>query len=196
IAVETRKTPHETLAEAAKKLAAGLGLRESLELVAAAVAESTGAALAAVRLLDPGSGAYVVRAAAPADSALAAQLLGSRVGGDELEARAKREGRLLVPTFVGGRLAGALELVGVGEDARELAELAAAQLALALRQLPEGDAGPRRVVEPAAMLERIGEALAAGATLAHAAQHAAWAAVAATGADSASVWRASEGLEL
>jgi len=195
MAVETAGTPYEILAQAAKTLAAGLGLRESLELIAAAAAESTGAALAAVRLLDPAGDTYVVRAAAPADSPLAAELVGSRVSTEELERALAGGESLVLPVFVGERLAGALEVVGAGDDARELAELAAAQLALAL-QLPELHAQRRGLVEPAAALERIGEALAAGATLAHAAQHAAWAAAEATGADGAAVWRANDGLEL
>src|SRR5579862_2586462 len=196
MAVETGGAPHEILAEAAKRLAAGLGLRESLELVAAAAAEATGAALAVVRLLDPGTETYVVKATAPADSPLAAELLGSRLRRDELEPGLAEDGRLLVPVLVGGRPAAALELAGVEDGARWAAELAAAQLALILRQLPEFDLRRRPLVEHAAVLERIGEALAAGATLADSAQHAAWAAVAATGAYGAAVWRARDGLEL
>src|SRR5581483_11572138 len=187
MAVETGQTPHESLADAAKSLAAGLPLRESLALIAAAAAESTGAALAAVRVLDPDSGAFVVRAAAPTDSPLAAELVGSQAGGDELEPESDDEGRLLVWAFVGDRVAGALELLGADDTARPLAELAAAQLALVQR---------RRLPEPAATLERLGDALAAGATLTHAARHAAWVAAEASGADGAALWRARDGLEL
>src|SRR5579884_4309253 len=196
MAVETGQTPHESLADAAKSLAAGLPLRESLALIAAAAAESTGAALAAVRVLDPDSGAFVVRAAAPADSPLAAELVGSQAGGDELEPESDDEGRLLVWAFVGDRVAGALELLGADDTARPLAELAAAQLALVLREPPELDGQRRRLPEPAATLERLGDALAAGATLAHAARHAAWVAAEASGADGAALWRARDGLEL
>ncbi|MBV8396253.1 MAG: SpoIIE family protein phosphatase [Actinobacteria bacterium] len=194
MAVEIGQSPHETLARAAKSLAAGLGLRESLQLVAAAAAEAAGADAAVVHLVDGPSGTFVVRAAAPAGSPLAAELVGSRVTGEELERRLELEERLLAPVFVGDRLVGALELVGAEPQTRDLLDLATAQLALALRRHPELDGDG--AAQSASTLERVGEALAAGATLGDAAQHAAWAAATATGASVAAVWRADQGLEL
>jgi serine phosphatase RsbU (regulator of sigma subunit) len=195
MAVEVELTPPETLARASNSLAAGLGLRESLDLIAAAAREATGARLAVVRVLDRGAETFVVRAAAPADSPVAAELVGSHVSRDELERRLRSDKELHLPAFVGDRLAGALELQGAGPEGRELAELAAGQLALTLRQQPDFRPGGRRLTEPAG-LERIGEALAAGVTPAQAAHHAAWAAAEMTGADGAAVWRRRADLEL
>src|SRR5690349_12917613 len=134
MAVEIEQTPHETLARAAKKIAAGLGLRDSLELIAAAARDATAADVAAVRALDPGGGSLVVRAAAPVDSPLAAELVGSGIRLDELEDRLANDDGLLFPAYVGEQLAGALELFGADAERAGLAELAAAQLGLVLRQ--------------------------------------------------------------
>jgi serine phosphatase RsbU (regulator of sigma subunit) len=187
---------YELLARAASTIAGGLGLRESLALIAAAAAEATSADLVVVLALDPASGSYVACAAAPPESALAAELVGSRVDREVLEARLAGDDESLVPAFAGERLVGAVELVGGDPEGRELAEVAAAQVALVLRRPADADPRDPRPAVAAPMLEQIGEALAAGATLAEAAQHAAWTAALATGADGAAVWSGRGGLEL
>src|SRR5437867_281982 len=143
MAVEAGNRPQEILARAAERLATGLGLRDALELIAAAASEVTGAELAVVRVLDPEAGALVARAAAPTDSPLAAEIVGSRARPDELEPPHADERALIVPVRIGERLVGAVELLppagGFDQAARPLAELAAAQLALTLRQVPDLD---------------------------------------------------------
>src|SRR5207248_2097744 len=201
MAVETGSGPRESLARAAKTLAAGLGRSDSLELIAAAAREATGAELAAVHVLDPATGGFVVRAAAPADSPLAAEVLGARTSREGLQARIDREetSTVVVPALADDRLAGALEVfrgAGLDQDDRDLAALVAAQLGLVLLQ-PPGDGSRSRRPDAAAALEHAGEALVAGATLAESAQHAAWLAADGIGAVGASVWRArDERLEL
>src|SRR5579862_6776789 len=104
MSVETGESPYEILARAARTLAAGLGLLEALELIATAAYEATGADLAVVRVRDPAASSFVVRAAAPADSPLAAELVGSRVPLEELEARLAAGEDSLVAAFAGERL--------------------------------------------------------------------------------------------
>jgi serine phosphatase RsbU (regulator of sigma subunit) len=194
MAVEARSRPREALADAAGRLAAGLALRDAFELIAAAAVEATGAELAIVRVLDPATGGLVGRAVAPPDSPLGAETAGSRV------AAAPPERVVSLPVRVDGRVAGALELVappgGLTDAGRAFADLAAAQLALTLRQVPEpGLRGPG-AADPVAALDGAGEALAAGAALAQAADHAVRVAADATGAVAAAIWRlGDDGLE-
>ena len=127
-----------------------------------------------MRVLDEASGLLVARAVAPGGSEEAAELSGSRVAPGST-----RPGSFVAPAFADGSVIGEIELVGSGdgldEAARGLAELAAAQLAVALRTLPRpeslrpstADRGARL-----ALLEREGRTLAAGAELEHAARRA------------------------
>src|SRR5829696_4413179 len=109
--VEARRLPYETLARAAERLAGGAHLPDALDLLATAVADGTGAAVAVVRVLDEPSGLFVARAIAPSGSLLAAEVSGSRRSLDDLF-DGRRNGRTLVfPAVVNGRVVGAIELV-------------------------------------------------------------------------------------
>src|SRR3989442_5624549 len=176
--VEAQRLPVESLARAAEQLAGGLELRDALELLAAAAAEAAAADVAVVRLLDADTGMLVARAVAPGGSALAAELAGSRVAPDEIAngglpwttlrvaERARASGVLVVPARLGERVVGAIELLRAGgpfeDDERTLAELAAAQLALAVRTIP-ADGRTVGAQARARAIELAGEALAAGA---------------------------------
>src|SRR5207247_6736603 len=158
------------------------------------------------------SGQLVARAVAPAGSALAAELAGSRVSPDELALgivpavtaraaeRVRAAGVLVAAARSNGRIVGSVELLrATGEfDEREhaLAELVAAQLGLASRSFAtaHGADGDGR----ARTLELAGEALAAGPDVRRAARQAARVAAEATGARGAALWRAGgeRGIEL
>jgi serine phosphatase RsbU (regulator of sigma subunit) len=196
--VEGQRVPVESLTRVAERLASGGELRPALELIATAAVEATGADVAVVRTVDPASGMLLARAVAPADSALAAELAGSGIPVDGNDAaligRSRPGGVLLAPARVGGGVVGAVELLRTGgefdESERALAELAAAQLALAVRTLGPGGAGTVSEARTRA-LEAAGEALAAGTDTSHAAQQAVRVASEATGAAGAALWRAS-----
>ena len=197
--VVAKRLPFESLVRTAEQLSAGVDLPTVLELLAAAAAEATGAEIAIVRVLDEASGLLVARAVAPGGSEEAAELSGSRVAPGST-----RPGSFVAPAFADGSVIGEIELVGSGdcldEAARGLAELAAAQLAVALRTLPRpeslrpstADRGARL-----ALLEREGRTLAAGAELEHAARRAMQLAAESVGAAAAAIWqRVDERLEL
>jgi serine phosphatase RsbU (regulator of sigma subunit) len=189
--VETKQMPFEILVRTAERLAAGVDLREALDLLAAASVEAIGADVAVVRVLDETTGLLVARAVAPLDSPVAAELSGSSVVPGE-----DRPDSLVVPAFVDETVAGEIEVIrSVGDfdpSARALAELAAAQLGIALRTLARPD-----VLRPViasrdarfATLERDGHALAAGAEPDRAAAHALRVAAEATGARAVVIWR-------
>src|SRR5438093_4012781 len=150
--VGAQRLPFESLARLAERLAAAAPLGESLELIAQAAVDATGAELAVVRVLDEHEGALVARSVAPAHSPLAAQVSGSRVAPDH----EPPPGRVLVPARAGERLLGALELVGeLDPSGRTLAELVAAHLAFALNHA-RGTPSESTL----ALLRRSGEALA------------------------------------
>jgi serine phosphatase RsbU (regulator of sigma subunit) len=179
--VEAQRLPFEGLARLAERLAEGAPIAEALDRIAHAAVELPGAELAVVRVLDEGADALVARAVAPADSPRAAELSGSRVPTDY---EPGPDG-LFLPARVGGRLLGAIELVGdLDAAAQTLAELVAAHLAFALRQRP-GEVPESLLVS----LRRTGEALAAGADPERAARQALRAAAGATGAQQAVIWR-------
>src|SRR5436189_6319048 len=96
MAVAAERLPVEILTQAAQRLAAGLELRPALELVAAAAAEATAADAAVVRVVDPADGMLVARAVAPPDSALAAELAGSRIAAGEITDTAPPPSTVLV----------------------------------------------------------------------------------------------------
>src|SRR5581483_2665269 len=171
--------PVARLAAAAAEVAATEDLRTALDAIAAAAADAAAADLVVLRVVDS-DGLLAARAVAPEGTALAAELAGSRTAFPPVE-----EGRVPEPT------ARAAELVRVAEeftaDERAVAELVAAQLALAVRTLsPDGGpAGDRR----ARWLELAGEALAAGGDARRAAQQALRIAVESTGASGGAMWR-------
>ena len=194
--VEAKRLPFESLTRVAERLAGGVPLAEALELLAAAAEEVTDADLAVVRVLDDGEEMLIARAVAPAGSVLAAEIAGSRVASDyEVGSR-----RLLVPARVGGSVVGAIELIRLegefDQSAFALAELIAAQLAIALTLLPGSRAGVDAEARLAGLV-RSGEALAAGAELERAARQAVREAKEATSALQAAIWQsAGDGLEL
>jgi serine phosphatase RsbU (regulator of sigma subunit) len=191
--VEGKRLPVETLTRVAHGLASGLELRPALELIAAAAAEATAAQVAVVRVLDPATGMLVARAIAPPDSALAAELAGSRVPAD---ATGPIDG-VRFPARAGDGIVGAVELLRGGdldESQCALAELAAAQLALVVQTLG-ASAAPSGSDDRT--LAATGEALATGADLRRVARQTLRVAVEATGAAGGVVWSRTEegGLE-
>jgi serine phosphatase RsbU (regulator of sigma subunit) len=198
--VEGQRLPVESLVRAAQRVAAGLPLRSALELLAEAAAEATEADVAIVRVVDSLDGMLVARSGAPAGSALAAELAGSRVAVDDVAAVARRAadragvaGVVAVPALVGERVVASLELLRTSEFDEEehaLAELAAAQLAQIVRTLGSDGTGAG-VDAHARALEVAGEALAAGGDARRVAQQAVRVAAQATGARGAAIWRAS-----
>src|SRR3954447_8344756 len=141
MAVDTKRLPVESLAHVVARLAAGLELVPALELLAVAAVEATGADVGVVRVVDPVDGALVARAVAPAESALAAGLVGSRspAASPERDGGASEpfSGVVVATANLAGHVVGAVELLRTHEafDAEDeaLADLAAAHLALALR---------------------------------------------------------------
>jgi serine phosphatase RsbU (regulator of sigma subunit) len=190
--VEAQRVPYEALARVAERLAADVELRDALELLAAAAAEATGADLAVVRCRDAATGLLIARAVAPPESPLAAELSGSRLEPGRLSQELPGASWIGAPALVADTVVGSVEVIRtgaeLGEGARALIELAAAQLALALRLSPDGDTGSAGAGR-LARLEREGEALAAGAELDRAAQQAARLAAEATQARGAAIWR-------
>ena len=191
--VGTERLPVERLAAAAAEIAAAADLRTALPVLATAAVEATGADLVVLRVAEP-DGTLAARCVAPAASALGAELAGSR-GVDATTRAAERTraaGLLAVPAVAAGRTVGSVELVRIGEDfspeERTLADLVAAQLALAVRTLAADGgavAGGRRV----RWLELAGDALAAGGDGRRAAAEAVRIAVEATAARGGALWR-------
>src|SRR5438270_1661497 len=195
--------PGETLARAAEEVAATEDLRTALHALAGAVVEATRADLAVLRVLDV-DGQLAARAVAPEGSALGAEIAGTRtpceavVAGEVPDAtrraadRVRAAGTLVVAARAGGRVVGAVELVRVAEvfdaDDHALAELVAAQLALAVRTLG-ADAGSALAARRAQWLELAGEALAAGGEARRAEQQAVRIAAKTTGARGGALWR-------
>jgi len=170
-----------------------MDLRAALPVLAAAAVEATGADLVVLRVAEP-DGTLAARSVAPPGSALGAELAGSRGAEATTRAaeRARAAGLVVVPALAAGRTVGSVELVRVGEDftseERSLADLIAAQLALAVRTLgPDGATAPggRR----ARWLELAGDALAAGGDGRRAAGEAVRIAVDATAARGGALWR-------
>jgi GAF domain-containing protein len=205
MAVGAQRPPISALADAAKQVAAGSDLRSALAVIAACTAEALGAELVAVRVVGE-DGDLVARAVAPDESALAAEIAGTRTTADRAaqglasDAALRAAGRmgadvLAVPARAGERLVGAVEVVRegpFGEGDASLAALAAAQVALAVRTLAPGAhaaADFRRL----AWLDLAGEALAAGWDARRTAEQALRVATGATGARAGLLWGATEG---
>jgi serine phosphatase RsbU (regulator of sigma subunit)/uncharacterized protein YigA (DUF484 family) len=192
MAVPTERLSLERLADAAAFVAETGDLRDALAAIADAVAAAAGADLGVIRVVDA-DGRMPVRAIAPEGSALGAEVSGT-VATDATRRAAERAGALgslSVVARAGGRVVGSVELVRVGEpfgeDELAAANLAAGQLALAVRTLaPEAEnvgniARGRR-------LELAGEALAAGGDGRRVAHQAVRLAVEITGARAGALW--------
>jgi len=174
MAVGAQRPPISALADAAKQVAAGSDLRSALAAIAASAAEALGAELLVVRVLGD-DGELVARAIAPEESALAAEVAGTRTSCDRVveglaseavlrAAGAIGAGVLAVPARAGDRVVGAVEVVRdepFGESDASLAALAAAHVGLAVRTLVPG-AHAAADVRRLAWLDLAGEALASG----------------------------------
>ncbi len=198
---EEGRPPVETLAEAAVGVAAAGDLPTALDVLAQAARAALEADTVVVRLADE-EGRLEARAFAPAGSTLGAELAGTRASVDELlrsgaseateraAARTRAAGLLAVPARVEGRVVGLLEAVRVaspfGRAERRLAELAAAQLALAIRGLAPNEARRRRRDR---LLGLAGDALAAGTDVERSARQAIRIAVDASEAQAGALWR-------
>jgi serine phosphatase RsbU (regulator of sigma subunit) len=204
--VEAGRLPVELLADAAVEVAAAADLRAALAAIVLVAARSTDSDLAVLRLLGA-DGDLAARAVAPEGSPLGAEVAGTRSPGESIAAgetseavsraaeRAGAAGVLVIPAYAGGRLVGSVELLRIAspfdENERAVADLVAAQLALAVGTLaPDGGtvAASRRVK----WLELAGEALAAGADGRRAAQGAVRIATEASGARAGALWRVAE----
>jgi serine phosphatase RsbU (regulator of sigma subunit)/uncharacterized protein YigA (DUF484 family) len=201
--VEAGRLPVELLADAAAEVAATADLRAALTAIARVAARSTEADLAVLRVLDA-DGDLAARAVAPEGSALGAEVAGTRspcepiAAGEVSEAvrraaeRVRAAGVFAVPARAGGRVVGSVELLRIAspfdEDERAVADLVAAQLALAVRTLaPDGGtaAASRRIK----WLELAGEALAAGGDVRRASQQAVRIAMETSAARAGALWR-------
>jgi serine phosphatase RsbU (regulator of sigma subunit) len=202
--------PHDALdalARASALVAAGAPLAAVAAGIAEAVAEAAGADIAVVRVRSDDGACLAAHAIAPPDSALAAELEGTRIPLDEVPAvvvsepaelpvvtRRTAEGTgadavLFVPAHAGGELVGSVELLRAGEAFsaadQAFAALAAAQLAVAVHRADD----PRRQDElPGGVLELAGAALAAGADEQRAGQEIVRVAAHATRALGAALW--------
>src|SRR5581483_2501921 len=199
--VGTRRETLEALAHASVRVAASTTLEDALAAVAEAAIEATDADLAVVRIADRDG--YAARAVAPAASALAAEVAGSRATPAEIDAgelpaptrraaeRLRAAGMHVELARVDGRVAASLELrrttAPFETRDRIAASLLAAQAALAVRSFVEAGAAQRH--GRARWLELVGEALASGADPKRASQQALRTAVEATGAEGGAAWR-------
>ena len=145
----------EAFAAAAQVLAEARTLAETLDAIVGAAAAGTGSELALARVLEPDGLHLATRSVVTSSRALAAELEGSRVPVEAVDAEEEDGSRgplaglqpilqrlaagavLRVPVLVDGRIVGALDLVRAGapyaEDERALARLSASQVAAALR---------------------------------------------------------------
>jgi serine phosphatase RsbU (regulator of sigma subunit) len=197
----SERLPVETVAWAAAEVAGSADLRCALGALARAAVDAARADLAVVRVLDP-EGQLVARAIAPEGSALGAEVAGTRTPCEPVAEgavpeptrraaeRARASGVLVVPVRAAARIVGSLELVRIAEgfepDDAAVAELVAAQVALAVRTLaPDTGTATHR----AKWLELAGDALAAGGDAHRAAQQTVRLAVETTGARGGALWR-------
>ncbi|HST17184.1 MAG TPA: SpoIIE family protein phosphatase [Gaiellaceae bacterium] len=199
---EGARTPLAELAEASAGIAAADDLGAALDLLAAAVGRALRADAVVVRVRDA-DGLLAALAVEPAGSALAAELAGTTVppgrldeeGAPEATRRAadrvRAAGVLAVPARAEGHVVGSVEAVRISApfDEREqaVAELAAAQMGLAVRLLRPDAFAPS--IPRGRALGLAGDALAAGGDLRQAAQQAVLIAVEASGAAAGALWR-------
>jgi serine phosphatase RsbU (regulator of sigma subunit)/uncharacterized protein YigA (DUF484 family) len=216
VAYEREEALLESVSRAARGLLEDGSLPEALGLVAEAASTATASDLVLVRTLSREHHCLVTRAVRAESPALAAELEGSRLSLDGLEAeemessssssdptipdairsvatRARAETMSIHPVRVGERIVGTLELYRTSdspfeERERMLGRLAAAHIGIAIRLegTGEGDGRPGRDALP---LELLGEALVAGADEAETAEQVVRLATLATGAAGAALWR-------
>jgi serine phosphatase RsbU (regulator of sigma subunit) len=176
-----RAGPLSALAAAARALAEGRTLADTLDAIAGAAAQAVGATVAVVRVADEDR-CLRARAVVASSTSLAAELAASSIPVSELPAETDERGELpqalresaeragaaavlLLPVAASGRLLGSLELLRpfdrFGFQERMLARIAADHLAAAIKRFDGASANGARVdVERA--LELAGEALVAG----------------------------------
>jgi serine phosphatase RsbU (regulator of sigma subunit) len=201
------ETVLDAFAGAGERLAAGGSLDDALREIAAAAAQAVGAELVVVRVLDP-DGFLRARAVTAASRALSAELEGSRyplpapIGAGDgvaealagaVQRTARRlgaESGLVVPVLAGARAVGSVELYRLGEPLgvadERVARLTAGQAGLVVLAfgIPNGAHG----AAPAAPLDLVGDALAAGLEHARTADQIARLAAEATRAHAAAIW--------
>jgi serine phosphatase RsbU (regulator of sigma subunit) len=198
-------------ATASRALAEAGTLEDALEALVEAAAQVTGSALVLARIQDPAEGQVRARVVWAGSPALAASVEGSGFPTAELPAhettdlaaapdavrhtadRAGARAVLLVPVVLAERRVGSLELFrardAFTEREAEFARLVAVQIGLAVRAFGEepGEGGAETDA-----LERAGDALAAGADEARAAQSVVTVAAQTAGAAGALLWRSGE----
>ena len=200
--MEAGRAPIQTLAEAAAGVAAARDLSTALDLLARAARSAVSADAVVVRIAGSDDRLEAV-AFAPAGSPLGAELAGTRsdpetaLRGTVPQATRRAATRLgarallAVPARVDGRVVASLEAIRTGlefdADERRLAELVAAELALAVRGF--GLQGNGTLPRRERLLGLTGDALAAGVDRWGAAQQAVRIAVSAAGARAGALWR-------
>src|SRR4051812_45978135 len=172
-----------TLTEGLRRAALG-SAGDLLETFAEVAVEVCAADAVVIRLVDADGAGFTARAVHARSPALAAELAGSRVAVGDAARPLPLGFALSAPIEVDGETIGALEVLrerqAFSDAERELAELAAAQLALVLGVERRDAARGNAWAEQALVLA--GEALAAGSDDAHAAEHVAHVAAEAAGA--------------
>ena len=216
VAYEREDELLESFNRAARGLLEDGSLAEALDGLAEAAAAATGSDLVIVRTIARDEGCLVARAVRAESSALAAELEGSRLSLDGLDAeelessrsssdeglpaairnvasRARAETMGVHPVRVGERIVATLELYRTSdapfeERERMLGRLAAAHIGIAVRLEGTGrnELGANGRALP---LELLGEALVAGADEAETAEQVVRLAMLATGAVGAALWR-------
>jgi serine phosphatase RsbU (regulator of sigma subunit) len=170
--------------------------RDALEAFAAVTVEICGADAAVVRLADTKGPELIAHAVHASSPSLAAELAGSRMAPGDEPKFTRLEYGFSVPIEFGGELVGSLDVLRDGsafsDNERLLAQLAAGELALALRALSPPAERVDSAIERALLLA--GEGLAAVAQDGDTADHVARLAADAAGADAVALWRA-EGAE-
>jgi serine phosphatase RsbU (regulator of sigma subunit) len=205
----------DALADSVGDLLAGGAVEQSLTAVARAAAIASHAELALVRVAAPGGSALVARAVWSPSEVLAAELLGSRIVGDEVpldeldyettadgalpapvrraSARAGADVARVVPVRDGDTTVATLEVYRSGRPLspreRALLRLAAAHASLVL-ELARSPVGAQAGAERArGSLEVLGDALAAGSDEAALAEQVVRLAAEATGSVRCLLWR-------
>jgi serine phosphatase RsbU (regulator of sigma subunit) len=221
VAYEREEALLENLSRAARSLLEDGSIGEALERLAEAAADATRSELVVIRTLAPDGDCLVARAVLADSAALAAELEGSRLPLNGLDAeesesatastddalppairttaaRARAQNVGIHPIRVGDRIVATLELYRTNpepfaERERMLGRLAAAHVGVAvrLREAVHTERGNGRAFP----LELLGEALVAGADEAETAEQVVRFATLATRARGAAVWRVEPDLE-
>ena len=201
------------LAQAGQMLAERVSLGEALAAIVEAVALSTGADIAVIRIADPEVGSLLSRAVWSSSAALAAELEGSRFPLHELPeaevadpanlphalrraAERWHTGAVLqIPVRLDGAPVASVELFRAGRpfspDESALANLAASQVGLAIRMLGLDASGSSGPVRP--LLELAGDALSAVSDGSRTAEQVARVAAEVTRASACRLWLADAG---